>query len=119
MKSIVETILKPVKRDYSTPRTVEATMKRRYGAYQNRKKVYALMQKMKNISIYKLAKKLEWDPAKTSYYVKQLEARGLVEVKPGINDGRPVKKVSIVDIKEMVSKLRQERPELFEPASSF
>lgn len=87
--------------------------------HKNRRELYIALKKSGSISMYNLAKKMGWDVAKVSYYIHQLKKRGLIEIEEVKHNGRIVKKISPINIQELVSIWKERMPELFEPATSI
>jgi len=65
-----------------------ANLVRRKRAFDNKWALYEMISKNPEISIYELAKKIDWTSGKVGYYVKKLMKEGMINNSTEIVNGR-------------------------------
>lgn len=65
-----------------------ANVVRRKRGFENKWELYEMISKNPDISIYKLAKKINWTPGKVEHYVKKLMKDGMINNSTEIVNGR-------------------------------
>lgn len=65
-----------------------ANLVRRKWAFENKWALYEKISKNPEISIYELAKKMEWTPGKVEHYVKKLTKDGMINNSTEVVNGR-------------------------------
>ncbi len=64
--------------------------------------LYEFVNKYRGLSVYEIAKRLNWSPGKVHAIVKKLEEKGLVRTEMVVEKGRVKKKVYPVDWKDLL-----------------
>lgn len=65
-----------------------ASIAKRKTAFENKWALYEMISKNPEISIYELAKKIDWSPGKVEHYVKKLAKDGMIHNSTEIVNGR-------------------------------
>ena len=73
-----------------------------FNAMKNKYFVYEFINKNPEITIYDLAKKINWSVGKTNYYVQKLLKEGVIRNSTEIVNGRTLKKFSPVSYKAFI-----------------
>lgn len=81
----------------------KANIIRRKKAWENKMKVYELIDSVPGLTIYDISKKLGWAPGKIEYYVKKLVNSGLIQNSTEIVNGRVHKSYTATKMKELIN----------------
>jgi len=82
----------------------KANQIRIFNAMKNKYFMYQFITKTPGITIYDLAKKINWSPGKVKYYTEKLLEDGVIRNSTEIVNGRTQKKFYPVSYKEFIKK---------------